>query len=99
MAEEAMLEDAMPPGELSHLPTHPADQASEGVDEQIAVAKNEEQMLVEVEHALGRIEQGTFGRCTDCGKPIAHERLEVMPYTSWCIDCARKHSNESEPGD
>ncbi len=99
MVEEALLEDAAPTGELSHVPTHPADHASEGVDEQIAVAKNEGRMLVEVEHALKRVEEGTFGRCTDCEKPIPHERLEAMPYTPWCIACARKHDGEPEAGE
>ena len=45
--------------------------------------------LALVEAALARIEAGTFGTCTRCGKPIAAERLEALPWAEHCIDCAR----------
>ncbi len=45
--------------------------------------------LALVEAALARIEAGTFGKCTRCGKPIAAERLEALPWAEHCIDCAR----------
>jgi DnaK suppressor protein len=48
------------------------------------------QQLELVEAALARIEAGTFGTCTNCGKPIAAERLEALPWAAWCIDCQRK---------
>jgi RNA polymerase-binding protein DksA len=47
------------------------------------------QQLDLVEAALARIEGGTFGTCTNCGKPIAAERLEALPWAAWCIDCQR----------
>jgi RNA polymerase-binding transcription factor len=47
------------------------------------------QQLELVEAALARIEAGTFGTCTNCGKPIAPERLEALPWAAWCIDCQR----------
>jgi RNA polymerase-binding protein DksA len=43
----------------------------------------------QVEHALARLEAGTFGRCTSCGREIGVERLEAIPWTPVCIDCAR----------
>ena len=85
MAEEALREDVSTPGNLSSLPTHPADQAAEGVDEQIAIAENEEHLLGQVEAALERIEQGTYGVCQNCGREIAAERLDAIPYTPFCI--------------
>ena len=48
------------------------------------------QQLELVEAALARIDAGTFGTCTNCGKPIATERLEALPWAAWCIDCQRK---------
>ena len=48
--------------------------------------------LHRVETALRAIEQGTYGTCDSCGKPIAPERLEAIPWVSTCIDCARKGS-------
>jgi DnaK suppressor protein len=47
------------------------------------------QQLELVEAALVRIEAGTFGTCANCGKPIATERLEALPWAAWCIDCQR----------
>jgi DnaK suppressor protein len=44
-------------------------------------------VLRQVEGALVRIENGTFGICQRCGKPIGEERLEAFPYVEYCIDC------------
>jgi RNA polymerase-binding protein DksA len=46
--------------------------------------------LSRVEAALRSIEDGTYGTCTNCGNPIAAERLEAIPWAALCIDCARK---------
>lgn len=95
-AEAALREGMQAPGELSHVPTHPADHDSEGLDSQVAIAENEAHMLQDVEEALARIEEGTFGRCEDCSATISLERLDAIPYTPWCIDCAETHSHELE---
>ena len=52
--------------------------------------EREEQHLVQIEAALRRIDGGTFGRCQTCGKPIAPERLEALPWATDCIDCQAK---------
>jgi RNA polymerase-binding transcription factor DksA len=49
----------------------------------------EEQVLGEARAALDRIESGTFGQCVSCSQPIAKPRLEALPYTGYCIECAR----------
>ena len=46
--------------------------------------------LSQVEAALRRLDDGTYGTCTNCGNPIAPERLEAIPWAPVCIDCARK---------
>jgi DnaK suppressor protein len=46
--------------------------------------------LGQVESALRRLDDGTYGTCTSCGQPIAAERLEAIPWAPLCIDCARK---------
>jgi RNA polymerase-binding protein DksA len=86
--EETIIEDNGGPRELSSLPTHNADHDSEGVDVQITLAQNEEGILEQVEAALGRIEDGSFGKCQNCGKEIASARLDALPYTAYCIHCA-----------
>lgn len=47
-------------------------------------------MLADIDAALKRIEDGTYGTCTNCGKPIAPERLEARPWATLCIDCQRE---------
>ena len=47
-------------------------------------------LLREVQGALRRIETGIFGTCGTCGKPIAPERLEVLPWATDCVDCHSK---------
>ena len=88
-AEESLREDVVKTGEISSVPTHPADQDVEGLDAEIATAQNEELLLEQVEAALGRIEAGTYGVCQQCEHTIDRERLEAIPYASRCIDCAR----------
>jgi RNA polymerase-binding protein DksA len=45
--------------------------------------------LALVDAALARLDVGTFGKCTRCGKPIAPARLEALPWAEHCIECAR----------
>lgn len=44
--------------------------------------------LEAIAHALTRLDEGTFGICTNCGKPIAEVRLEIRPYAEKCVYCA-----------
>jgi RNA polymerase-binding transcription factor len=54
------------------------------------LGENSEQVLAEINTALKRIEEGTYGTCAMCGKAIAPERLEAYPWASLCIDDKRK---------
>lgn len=65
--------------------------ASHVVDQQrdLALREHHEQHLAAVEEALARLDDGTYGRCTECGRPIAPERLEALPWAALCIDCQR----------
>ena len=47
--------------------------------------------LEDVERALGKLEEGTYGRCETCGNEINPVRLEAMPAARYCIDCASRH--------
>jgi RNA polymerase-binding transcription factor len=51
---------------------------------------NAEQVLSEIDAALNRIGDGTYGTCTNCGREIPEQRLEANPWASLCIDCKRK---------
>lgn len=53
-----------------------------------ALVNQLEETLAEVEGALRKLDEGTYGTCEACGKPISEARLEAMPSTKHCIDCA-----------
>lgn len=56
--------------------------------ENMSLAGQLRDQLAEVEHALDKLGDGTFGVCEVCGTPIAEARLEAMPATRFCIDHA-----------
>jgi RNA polymerase-binding transcription factor len=70
---------------------HIAETATVTVDREIdyTLEENSEHVLTEIEGALKRIEEGTYGVCVNCGKPIAEERLAAIPWATYCIDCKR----------
>jgi DnaK suppressor protein len=53
-------------------------------------SNNERQLLQMVEGALGRIREGVFGECINCGSEINAKRLEAVPWTRYCINCQEK---------
>jgi RNA polymerase-binding protein DksA len=73
---------------------HPAETATATVEREIdySLEENAEQVLGEIEAALQRIDEGTYGSCADCGGPIGEERLEALPWARLCIGDARKRS-------
>ena len=55
-----------------------------------ALANSLKETLAEVEHALAKFEEGTYGLCENCGEPIAPARLEAKPGARLCINCASR---------
>lgn len=56
-----------------------------------ALATKLRDALQEVLEALDKLEKGSYGTCEACGQPIDPIRLEAMPATRYCINCASKH--------
>jgi DnaK suppressor protein len=83
-----LAEDA---GEETAYDNHLADTATETYDRELdyTLEENSEHVLAEIDAALKRIQEGTYGICTNCSTPIAEERLEALPWATHCIDCAR----------
>jgi RNA polymerase-binding transcription factor DksA len=61
----------------------------------LVLAKRTREQLAEVEHALDKFGEGTYGQCDHCGKDIPLARLEAIPQTSVCVECKSKHGGTS----
>ena len=81
-------EEADQVGDLSHLPTHPADQGSETFEREkdMAILEQLEREHAEIEAALQRLDQGTYGIDEVTGDPISPERLEAYPIARTNVD-------------
>jgi len=56
---------------------------------------NEQALLTEVQSALERIDQGTYGQCLNCGQPIPEKRLEAIPWARYDVKCQAKLEQEN----
>jgi RNA polymerase-binding protein DksA len=79
-------------GEDAVFDNHLADTATETYDRELdyTLEENSENVLGEIDAALKRIEDGTYGICTNRGEQIPLERLEARPWATLCIDCQRE---------
>ncbi len=79
-------------GSLSSFPQHLADQGSDEYDQSLAlgIAASQRKLLAEIDAALDRIENGTFGVCELLGTPISRERLEATPWARHSLEGARQ---------
>jgi RNA polymerase-binding transcription factor DksA len=74
--------------ELSDLGQHQADTGTETFEREkdLSILERVEAELDDVEHALSRLDEGTYGLCEACAKPIGDARLEAMPAARFCVD-------------
>jgi len=103
-AEGLDQEEADQVGDLSHLPQHPADQGSEVFEREkdMAILDQLEGELAEIEAALQRLDEGTYGIDEVTGDPIAPERLDAYPIArtnveSANVESANVHSDTDSP--
>ena len=52
-----------------------------------SLSDNERTTLLQIENALRRMDEGSYGRCANCGRMISIQRLEAVPWARFCIDC------------
>jgi DnaK suppressor protein len=86
--------------ERSGYGDHQADDATELFEreKEVGLEQTLQAHLQQVEHALARIEAGTYGQCERCGKPIARQRLDAMPEATLCIDCKAEEESRTPAG-
>jgi RNA polymerase-binding protein DksA len=79
-------------GDLSNVPIHMADVGTDNYERDIMIEliQNGEEGVRNIDTALEKIEEGTFGVCELCAKKINKERLKAVPYAKLCIDCQRE---------
>jgi RNA polymerase-binding protein DksA len=85
--DETMAEET---SELSDYDfKHPGDASSELYTRELeqSVGESAATTVVQIDGALQRITDGTYGVCAECGKSIGASRLEALPYAAYCIDC------------
>lgn len=79
-------------GDLSNMPLHMADVGSDNYDQEftLGLMESERRMLGQIDDALLRIQNGTYGICLDSAQPIGKPRLEAKPWARYCIQIAQE---------
>src|SRR5437588_2471580 len=93
LADEALRQNQKEAsGNLSSMPIHMADIGSDNFEQEftLGLLANEEHVLAEIAAALDRLGEGKFGQCEECQGDIPRARLKALPYTRYCVACARK---------
>ncbi len=77
-------------GDLSSMPIHMADIGTDNFEQEftLSLMENDGTALEQIEAALERIEEDTFGQCEECGAKSPKARLNAIPYTAFCVKCA-----------
>ena len=73
-----------------------AEQATQRENEDVLTALDQDAkaIVMQIDNALLRIKDGTFGKCLECGKDIPEKRLELVPYAEYCVDCAESFEKQ-----
>ena len=76
--------------DLSSMPVHMADVGTDNyeMENTLGLMDSERKLLVEIEDALARIEDGTYGICEGSNQPIPKERLKAIPWAKYCVEYA-----------
>jgi RNA polymerase-binding protein DksA len=92
--EKAALHDSRQDasGDLSKMPLDMADIGSDNYEQEftLGLIETEQATLQEIDEALDRIDDKSFGKCVACDDPIPLARLKVKPHAKYCIECKRR---------
>jgi DnaK suppressor protein len=65
-------------------------------DVELAIVDLKRRQLRQIDGALGRLEGGDYGVCEECGAEIGEDRLEILPFAAYCVDCQRRIEAEAQ---
>jgi DnaK suppressor protein len=90
LADAALKKKNDANADLSRMPIHMADIGSDNFEQEftLSLMENEGGALTQIEAALERIEDNTYGECEECGAKIPKARLNAIPYVALCVKCA-----------
>ncbi|MGO8690327.1 MAG: TraR/DksA family transcriptional regulator [Thermoguttaceae bacterium] len=96
MEDDALNKDH---SKTTSMPNHMAELGSGNFDQELTLSLlgSEKDALDQVEAAIGRIEDGSYGRCEECGGQIPKSRLEAIPYAAQCVRCASQEEEGHGP--
>jgi DnaK suppressor protein len=79
-------------GDLSGYTLHMADVATDHYDREfsLGIVSSEQRVVYEIDEALKRLEDNSYGLCLTCEKPISKKRLSAVPYAKYCVACQEK---------
>ncbi len=97
LGDVSSLEQTLSPGsgDVSSMPVHLADIGTDSYEQDfnLDLMAEERKTLIEIQHALTRIQNGTFGLCEGLGRLIEENRLEAIPWTRYSLEYARMIEN------
>ena len=62
----------------------------------LRIRDRERKLVVKIQEALKRIDEGTFGICQECGEEISESRLKARPVATLCVECKRKQETQEK---
>ncbi|MBI3321492.1 MAG: TraR/DksA C4-type zinc finger protein [Candidatus Omnitrophica bacterium] len=85
-------------GDLSGYTVHLADMAADTYERELStnIVSSEQQILYQIDDALKRLDDGSYGLCQPCNQPISMSRLKAVPYASLCINCQRAKEQQNK---
>lgn len=98
IAQDAARSPRDASGDLSAYTVHMADMAADTYDREMStnMVSAEQEILYQIDDALKRMDDGSFGVCGECNNPISMSRLKAVPYASNCIECQRAKEQKNK---
>ncbi len=98
IAEDASKSPREASGDLSAYTLHMADMAADTYERELSmnIVSSEQELLYQIDDALKRIDDGSYGVCIQCNKPITMSRLKAVPYASMCVACQRTKEQKNK---
>ena len=98
IAHDALTSPRDASGDLSAYTVHMADMASDTYERELSmnIVTSEQELLYQIDDALKRLDDGSYGICQQCNQPITMSRLKAVSYASLCISCQRVKEQKSK---